>query len=358
MGVYGSILPGSRRLAEIPVPSKSARLRLQWFKFYETHGHNASLTCRHFGLARQTFYRWKSRYDAYGVRGLEDLSKRPKRVRRHTWSWELEQEVKRLRERYPRWGKDKLAALPELKGKASVSMIGRILRHLKATGRLKEPVLRAVAARKGRKRVYAVRKPKGYVAREPGDLVQIDVKDVRPLPGIVLKHFSARDVVSRWDVLEVHRRATATSATMVLDSLEARMPFKVKAIQVDGGSEFKALFERECQRRGIPLFVLPPKSPKLNGHVERAHRTHTEEFYEVYEIDWRVGELNKQLKEWEKVYNEIRPHQSLGYLTPLEWLRQYQAQRQKENEPSGTSPNGPSPVWDQTDYTTETQDTS
>ncbi len=145
------------------------------------------------------------------------------------------------------------------------------------------------------------------------------MKDVHPLPGIVLKHFTAVDVVLRWDVVEAHRRATATSATMVLDSVEARMPFKVKAMQVDGGSEFKALFERECHRRGIPLFVLPPKSPKLNGHVERAHRTHTEEFYEVHEIDWRVGELNKQLREWEKTYNEIRPHQSLGYLTPMEW---------------------------------------
>lgn len=46
------------------------------------------------------------------------------------------------------------------------------------------------------------------------------------------------------NVLEEHR-ATGTSATMVLDSIEARMPFKVKAIHADGGSEFKALFERE-----------------------------------------------------------------------------------------------------------------
>ena len=96
----------------------------------------------------------------------------------------------------------------------------------------------------------------------------------------------------------------------------------------------------------------------MNGHVERAHRTHTEEFYEVHEIDWRVGELNKQLREWEKTYNEIRPHQSLGYLTPMEWLRQNQADRHKENEPPGKHPNGPSPVWDQTDYTTEAQGSS
>ena len=65
-----------------------------------------------------------------------------------------------------------------------------------------------------------------------------------------------------------------------LDALEQRMPFKIKAIQVDGGSEFMAQFEEACQQRRIRLFVLPPRSPKLNGSVERAQRTHTEEFYE------------------------------------------------------------------------------
>jgi len=51
----------------------------------------------------------------------------------------------------------------------------------------------------------------------------------------------------------------------------------VKAIQVDGGSEFKADFEAACQARGIRLCVLPPRSPKLNGCVERGNRTHREE---------------------------------------------------------------------------------
>ncbi|MBA7642575.1 hypothetical protein ES703_50271 [subsurface metagenome] len=53
------------------------------------------------------------------------------------------------------------------------------------------------------------------------------------------------------------------------------MPFPVKAIQVDGGAEFEAIFEAECQRRDIKLFVLPPHSPKLNGGVERDQQTHT-----------------------------------------------------------------------------------
>jgi hypothetical protein len=90
----------------------------------------------------------------------------------------------------------------------------------------------------------------------------------------------------------------------------------------DGGSEFYSDFEEECQRRKIRLFVLPPKSPKLNGCVERAHRTHTEEFYEVYECPWNVTDLNPQLRQWEYVYNCIRPHQALNYKTPLQFLKE------------------------------------
>ena len=164
----------------------------------------------------------------------------------------------------------------------STSMVGRIMRYLKDRGVLQEPVSNHISARKrSRERPYATRKPKDYLAKEPGDIVQLDTLDVRPLPGVVLKHFTARDMVSRWDVIEVYSRATATTAAHFLDKLERRSPFPLRAIQVDGGSEFEAVFEQECQRRNIKLFVLPPRSPKLNGCVERAHRTHTEEFYEV-----------------------------------------------------------------------------
>ena len=50
------------------------------------------------------------------------------------------------------------------------------------------------------------------------------------------------------------------------------MPFLVKAIPVDGGPEFEAVSEEECQERNMKLFVLPPNSPELNGYVERAQR--------------------------------------------------------------------------------------
>ena len=94
------------------------------------------------------------------------------------------------------------------------------------------------------------------------------------MPGVVLKHFTARDIISRWDVVDVYSQATASTAAHFLAKLEQRMPFAIKAIQVDGGSEFEAVFEEECQRRDIKLFVLPPRSPKINGYVERAHLRH------------------------------------------------------------------------------------
>ena len=65
----------------------------------------------------------------------------------------------------------------------------------------------------------------------------------------------------------MHHRATSLAAAHFLDTLLDRVPFHVKALQVDGGSEFAAEFEEACQQKELPLFV------------ERSHRTHNEEFY-------------------------------------------------------------------------------
>ena len=70
---------------------------------------------------------------------------------------------------------------------------------------------------------------KEYVAEAPGDIVQVDTLDVRPLPGVELKHFTARDVISRWDVLEAHSRATSRTASAFIDVL-----LNQRAVMVDG----------------------------------------------------------------------------------------------------------------------------
>jgi putative transposase len=321
-------LPEARQLAGLGKSlSRAAQSRLHWMLFYFFNGRNAQRTCRHFGISRQTFYRWKRRFDRHDLTTLEGRSHRPRRVRQPTWTAELAERVLTLRKEYPRWGKDKLVVLlGREKYRVSTSMVGRILADLKHRGVLHEPPKSAVlrqARRKLRKRPWAIRKPKYWRITEPGDLVEIDTKEIRMRRGVILKHFSARDVVSRWDVVEVHHRATSLAAARFLDALLDRLPFPLKALQVDGGSEFAAEFEEACQQKQLPLFVLPPKSPKLNAHVERSHRTHNEEFYEVQAESDEVPALNRQLRCWEKTYNCVRPHQSLAYLTPLEFITRW-----------------------------------
>ncbi len=322
----------SGRLARVGVElSREAQVRLAWMDFYR-RTQNVARTCRHFGISRQTFYRWRKRYEPMDLTSLEERSHCPRRRRQPTWSFSLAERVLTWRLQFPRWGKDKWAVLLRRQQiRVSTSMGGRILTALKRQGRLVEPPRTGVlgSRRALLPRPYAVRKPKQYAVLKPGDLVDVDTVDVRPVPGVIFKQFTARDVISRWDVLQAHPRATAQTATQFLDTLQHRMPFPIRAVQVDGGSEFAAEFEQACQQRGLHLFVLPPRSPKLNGAVERAHRTHTEEFYQVTSYSLEMKKLNRELRSWERIYNTVRPHQALGYLTPLQFLHQIPSQRKE-----------------------------
>jgi putative transposase len=305
-----------------PDLSRRAAARLAMLDWHGVHGDNVSRTARHFGFSRPTVYRWLARFERDRLETLEDRGSAPRRRRRSTWTTEESAAVRDLRERYPRWGKDKLVVLLRRTGlRLSTSMVGRILTRLRRSGELREPRRRRMSVHQRRwLRPYAVRKPADWRVSRPGDLVELDTLDIRPLSTLVWKQFTARDVVSRWDTVELGRRATASAAAAVLDRLAERMPFEVRAISIDNGSEFMAEFEAACQARGIRLFVLPPRSPKLHGAVERANRTHTEEFYEVTDAEPELEAFQVALRAWETVYNTIRPHQSLGQRTPAEYL--------------------------------------
>jgi transposase InsO family protein len=103
------------------------------------------------------------------------------------------------------------------------------------------------------------------------------------------------------------------------------MPFSVDGIQVDGGSEFMAEFETECEKRKIKLYVLPPRSPKLNGGVERCNGAWRYEFYACTELTGSVAELNPLIDEWQETYNFVHPHGALSGLPPAQYLLRRQA---------------------------------
>lgn len=333
---YGAILPGSefiRSLVRQGTISRGAARRLQWFDYYGRCG-NVRLTCRYFGITAQTFYRWKNRFDPYDLTTLEELSRRPHNVRQTQTPEKTIERIRQLRELYPRWGKEKLAVLLRREGISICgATVGRVMARLRARGLLVEPenVRQAKLARQRRRKPrYAVRKPRDFRVEGPGDLVEVDTLQIRLCPNEIRFQFGARDVCVRFDGLRAYKRQTSTAAADFLHYLRKKFPFPIKAIQIDGGSEFKDQFEDACRRKKIVLFVNPPRRPELNGHIERSNRTHREEFYEVADVDLNLEGHNRQLEEWAYTYNYIRPHQALDYLTPYEYYRQWKKNRSRK----------------------------
>lgn len=161
--------------------SRQARVLLDWMDFYRRN-QNVARTCRHFGISRQTFYRWRRRYDPQNLATLEERSHRPHRRRRPTWSPRLADRVLALRQRYPRWGKAKLAVLLCQQQFPSFSFHGGPYprptetarpadRSTPQPGRRQSPPLRS--------RPYAIRKPKQYTVSQLGDLGRITWQEAK-----------------------------------------------------------------------------------------------------------------------------------------------------------------------------------
>ncbi len=98
-----------REISKLLKLSSTAKLRLEWFIFYYTRANrNASLVCRHFGIARKTFYKWFNLFDEKNLRTLEDKSKSPLSKRKPEYTPEEIQKIIGLRLKYPTLGRDKL----------------------------------------------------------------------------------------------------------------------------------------------------------------------------------------------------------------------------------------------------------
>lgn len=324
VNLFSALPVGAGQLPHAHRLSRRANQRLKWLDYRKTH--TVTQTCRHYDIPRSTLHRWQKRFDPAHLASLEDRSSRPRTMRQRTWGACEVEAVLALRTQYPRWGKAKLAVLLARDGiRLSVSMVGRILRTLRQRRLLIEPRIARAPPRSRHARPHAQRKATGVtIPKEtPGDLIEIDTMRLYPAPGVVRYHFSAVDLVSRFGVVGVRGVATAGTAKEFLAEVHARCPFPIKAIQIDGGSEFMAAFEAECQAQAIPLWILPPRSPKLNGHVERMNRTFREEWWQCYEGETDLLIMQEAGRAGEAVYNAIRPHQALGMRTPIAFLAEH-----------------------------------
>ena len=272
-------------------------------------------------IPRSTYYRWKRNYKLFGLAGLEDTSKRPNKTRKPNWTKETELQVYNLRKKYPLWGKQKLAIIYQRKYniKISQSTIGRILTKLLKRKKITSAKVLLYGKGEAKKRVfnnYAQRWKHGMKAQKAGELVQVDHMTIN-VPGFgYLKHFSATCPVTKYAAYQVYQEATSKNAADFLEHIRQAFPFLIQSIQVDGGSEFMGYFENACKKANIPLFVLPPRCPELNGNVERSNGTAKYEFYAQYNALPNFYTIRQKLQKFGLFYNFERPHQGIGLLTP------------------------------------------
>ncbi|WP_424947196.1 helix-turn-helix domain-containing protein [Candidatus Spongiihabitans sp.] len=222
------------------------------------------------GWSKATYYRWLGRYRRHGWRGLASQSRRPKRVRGRQWTAQQEQQVLHLRKRYPLWGKRKLwKVLFRDRGLLlSISTVGRILDRLVRLKRVKPAAFyygRVKPKCRCQFKHHAKRWTYGMRARRPGERVQIDHMSVGLPAGFSIKEFKAACPAAGFVALKAYSRATSRNAKDFLICLIEQAPFKIRSIQVDGGSEFRDEFEQACEALDLPLLRCRLKS--RNGMV-------------------------------------------------------------------------------------------
>ena len=96
-------------------------------------------------------------------------------------------------------------------------------------------------------------------------------------------------------------------------------PFRSVPIYL--GHEFQAKFHWHVADLGITHVYIKPATPRLNGKVERSHKSDKQEFYQLLHYTDDV-DLNKKLKIWENFYNFHRPHGAFNRKTPYEVLKE------------------------------------
>lgn len=151
----------------------------------------------------------------------------------------------------------------------------------------------------------------------PGDRVQIDVTKIGPK----CYQFTAIDDCTRFRALRLYPNKKAESTVNFLGHILDTFLFPVHRIQTDWGTEFfNDKFQEELMDHFIKFRPIKPRSPHLNGKVERSQLTDKAEFYSTIPRKERTLELADKLLEWQNFYNYKRPHASLNGMTPHEKL--------------------------------------
>ena len=270
----------------------------------ERSGKSISDVCIAFGVSRATWYKWKRRYDTYGIDGLKNQSRKPHNIKNLKVTEELEKLVLELRLNN-RFGPMRIRF--RLKRKYGVSLGTKTIYNL-----LKRHKLNVLA-------VKLKRKYKRFEMKHPNELVQMDTKGPFYLKASRAKHYfihviddCSRKVVSKWC-----NRRTSEAALSVLKEW-VKLHGKPNKVMHDGGTEFTSTdFKNFLILNGIKDKQIPKGYPQEQGKVEAYNKIVISEFLQIEELkDEKDGA--EKYESFVNSYKYEREHGGINGMTPAQ----------------------------------------
>jgi transposase InsO family protein len=320
--------------------SDEAKKRLRWlYVLYHENSGNVSRTALKIGITRKWLSTIKAIFEKNDrdPRSLEPSSRAPHNTSsRKRILKVVEDKIVAVRSLYPFWGKDKIQRIlkRDYLIKVGASTVNRYLQkhHLIDPGISAKNKLAVKRKKDASSTVNKFRPPNILKDFRPGALIEKDMKLIlKPASlGRSIKHKAKNNFWYQHTIIDSFTRLRTLDLTEDCDSKrtvasqqssEKELPFKIACLNSDNGGENEKHFNRYLIEQKIFHFFSRPGTPTDNPRVERSHLTDDLEFYSQGNLLKNFQEQKAALKNWEYVYNYVRPHQALGQLTPFEFFR-------------------------------------
>lgn len=295
--------------------SDCVAFRRHVLEVYYRHGWQAAVAA--FAIGKTTLYRWKKKYEQSQRRpvSLVPISTRPHRLRSMNQDSRVIAFIVSMRETYGTISKYKIKPFLDEYTKSlgiaaiGTTTIGKIIKRKQLFYHKKKRYERKCYGSVLRVTHAPKETGTGYIEMDSITLIVM---------GKRWYFMSIIDVVTKYAHCSVVSGLTAQSAVHVLQTFQQTYS-PLRAVQTDNGSEFLGVFHELLTQSNITHHFIYPRSPRINGVVERFNRTIQEEcinrcdelFYDHHAF---IQKLNAYLL-W---YNTKRPHHSLKLKTPFE----------------------------------------
>lgn len=282
-------------------------LRTEFVQLSRSGAVSFSELCRRYSISRKTGYKWLQRYEASGVAGLHDQSRRPLEQPARTPP-EVEALIVACRDRYPYWGGRKLHKVLADEGHQQLpvpSTITEILRRHERLSSLIEP-----------------QPTTRFEHEHPNDLWQMDFKGHVPVGQQRCHPLTVLDDCSRFSLcLQAcgNERFQTVQQALVTTFRRYGLP---RRMTMDNGPPWGAGGRSRFSRltvwlieQGVTVGHSRPYHPQTQGKDERFHRTLKTELLGRRHFD-SLDRCQFAFNRWRQQYNQLRPHEALGMQTP------------------------------------------